>query len=257
MPTIGVVTHDLLLFLATFLASGVEAVEALTIVLGVGIVRGWRSTLIGVAAATIVLAVLIAALGPALSVIPIGTLRLIVGALLLAFGLQWLRKAILRSSGYKPLHDEDAAFRRQREEAAQAGEEQRAGLDWYSFTVSFKGVLLEGLEVVFIVISFGSAQGRLGLAAAGAAAALVLVVVAGVLARGPLERVPENTIKFAVGLLLTSFGCFWGAEGAGVHWPGDELSLLGVVAFIGATSFVLVRLFRRQRLALVPAEVKA
>jgi len=250
-------TSAILVLLGAFLASAVEFVEALTIVLGVGIVRGWRSTLIGVASATIVLAVLIAALGPALSVIPIGTLRLIVGALLLAFGLQWLRKAILRSSGYMPLHDEDEAFRRHREEAARAGDEQRAGLDWYSFTVSFKGVLLEGLEVVFIVISFGSAQGRLGLAAAGAAAALVLVVVAGVLARGPLERVPENTIKFAVGLLLTSFGCFWGAEGAGVHWPGDELSLLGVVAFIGATSFALVRLLRRQRLALVPAEVKA
>jgi uncharacterized membrane protein len=250
-------TSAILVLLGAFLASAVEFVEALTIVLGVGIVRGWRSTLIGVASATIVLAVLIGALGPALSVIPIGTLRLIVGALLLAFGLQWLRKAILRSSGYKPLHDEDAAFRRQREEAARAGDEQRAGLDWYSFTVSFKGVLLEGLEVVFIVISFGSAQGRLGLAAAGAAAALALVVVAGVLARGPLERVPENTIKFAVGLLLTSFGCFWGAEGAGVHWPGAELSLLGVIAFIAATSFVLVRLLRRQRVALVPAEVKA
>ena len=250
-------TSAILVLLGAFLASAVEFVEALTIVLGVGIVRGWRSTLIGVASATIVLAVLIAALGPALSVVPIGTLRLIVGALLLAFGLQWLRKAILRSSGYKPLPDEDAAFRRQREEAARAGDEQRAGLDWYSFTVSFKGVLLEGLEVVFIVISFGSAQGRLGLAAAGAAAALALVVVAGVLARGPLERVPENTIKFAVGLLLTSFGCFWGAEGAGVHWPGDEVSLLGVVAFIGAISFVLVRLLRRQRLALVPAEAKA
>jgi uncharacterized membrane protein len=250
-------TSAILVLLGAFLASAVEFVEALTIVLGVGIVRGWRSTLIGVASATIVLAVLIAALGPALSVIPIGTLRLIVGALLLAFGLQWLRKAILRSSGYMPLHDEDEAFRRHREEAARAGDEQRAGLDWYSFTVSFKGVLLEGLEVVFIVISFGSAQGRLGLAAAGAAAALVLVVVAGVLARGPLERVPENTIKFAVGLLLTSFGCFWGAEGAGVHWPGAELSLLGVIAFIAATSFVLVRLLRRQRVALVPAEVKA
>jgi uncharacterized membrane protein len=250
-------TSAILVLLGAFLASAVEFVEALTIVLGVGIVRGWRSTLIGVASATIDLAVHIAALGPALSVVPIGTLRLIVGALLLAFGLQWLRKAILRSSGYKPLHDEDAAFRRQREEAARAGDEQRAGLDWYSFTVSFKGVLLEGLEVVFIVISFGSAQGRLGLAAAGAAAALALVVVAGVLARGPLERVPENTIKFAVGLLLTSFGCFWGAEGAGVHWPGDEVSLLGVVAFIGAISFVLVRLLRRQRLALVPAEAKA
>jgi len=249
-------TSTILIIGGAFLASAVEMVEALTIVLGVGLVRGWRSTLIGVASALLVLVLAVAVFGPALDQVPIQTLQLVVGALLLAFGLQWLRKAILRSSGYKPLHDEDAAFRRQREEAAQAGEEQRAGLDWYSFTVSFKGVLLEGLEVVFIVISFGSAQGRLGLAAAGAAAALVLVVVAGVLARGPLERVPENTIKFAVGLLLTSFGCFWGAEGAGVHWPGDELSLLGVVAFIGATSFVLVRLFRRQRLALVPAEVK-
>jgi uncharacterized membrane protein len=254
---VEVSTSAILVLLGAFLASAVEFVEALTIVLGVGIVRGWRSTLIGVASATIVLAVLIAALGPALSVIPIGTLRLIVGALLLAFGLQWLRKAILRSSGYKPLHDEDAAFRRQREEAARAGDEQRAGLDWYSFTVSFKGVLLEGLEVVFIVISFGSAQGRLGLAAAGAAAALALVVVAGVLARGPLERVPENTIKFAVGLLLTSFGCFWGAEGAGVHWPGDELSLLGVIGFLGVLSFALVRVLRRQRRALIPAGAQA
>ena len=163
-------TSTVLVVLGTFLASAVEMVEALTIVLGVGIVRGWRSTLIGVGAALIVLAVLVAALGPALSVVPIETLRLVVGALLLAFGLQWLRKAILRSSGYTPLHDEDAAFRREREEAATAGATRRAGLDWYSFTVAFKGVLLEGLEVVFIVISFGSAQSKIGLAAAGAAA---------------------------------------------------------------------------------------
>jgi uncharacterized membrane protein len=251
----AVSTSTVLVILGTFLASAVEMVEALTIVLGVGIVRGWRSTLIGVGAALIVLAALVAALGPALCVVPIETLRLIVGALLLAFGLQWLRKAILRSSGYTPLHDEDAAFRRHREEAAKAGRDERAGLDWYSFTVAFKGVLLEGLEVVFIVISFGSAQNKIGLAAAGAAAAFVLVVGAGVLARGPLEQVPENTIKYAVGLLLTSFGCFWGAEGAGVDWPGDELSLLGVIAFIGASSFLLVRVLRRRRLA--PAAVEA
>ena len=155
------------------------------------------------------------------------------------------------------MHDEDESFRRHRAQAAAAGREEKAGLDWYSFTVAFKGVLLEGLEVVFIVISFGSAQGRLGLASAGAGAAFVLVVGAGVLARGPLERIPENTIKFAVGLLLTSFGCFWGAEGTGVDWPGDELSLLGVIGFLGALSFLLVRALRRQRLALVPAEVKA
>jgi uncharacterized membrane protein len=246
-------TSTLIVVLGAFLASGVEMVEALTIVLGVGVVRGWRAPLIGVAAATIVLAVLVAALGPALSVIPIKALRLVVGALLLAFGLQWLRKAILRSSGYMALHDEEDAYRREREQAATAGSEQKAGLDWYAFTVSFKGVLLEGLEVVFIVLSFGSAQGKLGLASAGAAAALVVVVIAGVLVRGPLQRVPENTIKFVVGLLLTSFGCFWAAEGAGVDWPGDEVSLLGVLAFFGGVSFVLVRGLRRYRLTPEPA----
>jgi len=251
------VTGTILSALGAFLASGVEMVEALTIVLGVGVVRGWRSTLIGVGAAGIVLAGLIAALGPALGSIPIETLRLVVGALLLAFGLQWLRTAILRSSGYKALHDEEEAFRVERERAAAAGEEQRAGLDWYSFTVAFKGVLLEGLEVVFIVISFGAAQGRLGPAVVGAAAAVVVVLVAGVLARGPLERVPENTIKFAVGLLLTSFGCFWAAEGVGVEWPGDELSLLGVVAFFGLVSFGLVQTLRRQRVAGAAAGAEA
>src|SRR6059036_3373915 len=218
----AVSTSTVLVILGTFLASAVEMVEALTIVLGVGIVRGWRSTLIGVGAALIVLAALVAALGPALRVVPIETLRLVVGALLLAFGLQWLRKAILRSSGYTPMHDEDESFCRHRAQAAAAGREEKAGLDWYSFTVAFKGVLLEGLEVVFIVISFGSAQCRIGLASAGAAAAFLLVV----------------------------------GEGAGVHWPGDELSLLGVVAFIGAVSILLVRALRRQRLALVPAEAK-
>jgi uncharacterized membrane protein len=246
-------TNTILLVLGSFLASAVEMVEALTIVLGVGVVRGWRSTLFGVGAAAVVLAGLIATIGPALGSIPIGALRLIVGALLLVFGLQWLRKAILRSSGYKALHDEDEAFREGRERAAAAGTDQRAGLDWYSFTVAFKGVLLEGLEVVFIVISFGAAQGRFGPAVLGAAAAVVIVVAAGLLARGPLERVPENAIKFAVGLLLTSFGIFWGAEGAGVDWPGDELSLLAVIAFIGALSFGLVRSLRRQRLSAAPA----
>jgi uncharacterized membrane protein len=250
-------TNTVFIVLGAFLASAVEMVEALTIVLGVGVVRGWRSTLIGVGAATAVLAALIGALGPALRLVPIGTLRFIVGALLLTFGMQWLRKAILRSSGYKALHDEDEAFREERDRAAAAGQQEKAGLDWYSFTVAFKGVLLEGLEVVFIVISFGSAQGRLGLAAAGAGAAAVLVVAAGLIARGPLERVPENRIKFAVGLLLTSFGCFWAAEGAGIDWPGDELSLLGVIAFLGVVSFALVRVLRRQRLATVPAGAQA
>jgi uncharacterized membrane protein len=250
-------TSTVLLVLGSFLASAVEMVEALTIVLGVGVVRGWRSPLIGVAAATVVLLALIAAIGPALGSVPIDTLRLVVGALLLVFGLQWLRKAILRSSGYKGLHDEDEAFREERERAAAAGEDRRAGLDWYSFTVAFKGVLLEGLEVVFIVISFGAAQDRLGPAVVGAMAAVVLVVLAGLLVRGPLERVPENTIKFTVGLLLTGFGCFWAAEGVGVDWPGDELSLLGVVAFFAVVSLGLVRALRRRRLSTVAAGAPA
>ena len=250
-------TGSLLILAGAFLACAVEMVEALTIVLGVGVVRGWRSTLIGAGAAGIVLVALVAALGPALGSIPISTLRLVVGALLLAFGLQWLRKAILRSSGFKALHDEDEAYRSEQAQAAAAGDDRRAGLDWYSFTVAFKGVLLEGLEVVFIVIAFGSAQGRLGLAAAGAAIALVVVVVAGVLAKGPLSRVPENTIKFVVGLLLTSFGCFWGAEGAGADWPGGELSLLVVIAFFALVSLLLVRALRRGRVLPATAEAGA
>jgi uncharacterized membrane protein len=244
-------------FAVAFLAGAVEMVEALTIVLGVGVVRGWRSTLIGVAAAGIVLAVLVAALGPTLRFIAIDTLHLAVGALLLTFGLQWLRKATLRSSGYKKLHDEDEAFHSERLRAAAACDEHRAGLDWYSFTVAFKGVFLEGLEVVFIVIAFGSGQGRLGLATAGAASSLVVVVIAGVLVQGPLSRVPEKTIKFVVGLLLTSFGCFWGAEGVGVDWPGDELSLLGVTAFFGVFSLALVLVLRRSRAIPVIAEAEA
>ena len=246
-------THDIFLFLTTFLASGVEAVEALTIVLAVGVVRGWRSPLIGVGVAALVLAAVVAVLGPALRLIPIDTLRLVVGALLLVFGLQWLRKAILRSSGYKELHDEGAAFQEERALAASASTEERAGMDWYSFTVAFKGVLLEGLEVVFIVITFGAAQGRLPLAAAAAVAAVLVVAGIGLLVRAPLERVPENTIKFAVGLLLTSFGVFWGGEGAGVSWPGGDLAILGILAFLALVSVVLVRLLRRERIATLPA----
>lgn len=234
------------LVLAAFLASAVEMVEALTIVLAVGVTRGWRSALIGVATATVALAVVVAALGPALTLIPIDALRLVVGALLLIFGLQWLRKAILRASGYKALHDEDAIFLKEREEARRAGRDERAGLDWYAFTLSFKGVFLEGLEVAFIVLTFGSTQGSIPLAAAGAAAALVLVAGVGVAVHAPLSRVPENTMKFAVGVMLTTFGIFWGVEGAGVEWPGADVSLLGVLAFVLLVSFGLVALLREQ-----------
>jgi uncharacterized membrane protein len=238
---------------SAFLASAVEFVEALTIVLAAGITRGWRSSLAGLGAATVALGAIVAALGPALTYIPISALRLVVGGLLLAFGLQWLRKAILRSSGYKPLHDEEEAFRAERAEAAAAGRDVRIGIDWYGFTIAFKGVLLEGLEVAFIVITFGSTQGRLGLAAAAAGAALVVVTIAGVLVHAPLSRVPENTIKFAVGLLLTTFGTFWAAEGAGVSWPGDELALLGLLGFLTVLALLFVRLLRRQRPELQPA----
>ena len=250
-------SSDVLLFVTTFFASAVEAVEALTIVLAVGVVRGWRSTLRGVGVATIVLAAIVAALGPALRLIPIETLRFVVGALLLAFGLQWLRKAILRASGYKPLHDEGAAFQREREQAGAASPATSSGMDWYSFTVAFKGVLLEGLEVTFIVVTFGSTQARLGLAAGAAAAAVVLVVAMGLVVRGPLERVPENALKFVVGVLLTSFGIFWGGEGAGVEWPTSDLAILGIVGFVGLTSYLLTRQLRRQRLVPHPAGARA
>lgn len=239
-------TSAIFLVLAAFLASAVEMVEALTIVLAVGVTRGWRSALIGVGTATVALAVIVAALGPALTLIPINALRLVVGTLLLIFGLQWLRKAILRASGYKALHNEDAIFIVEREAARRAGNVERAGLDWYAFTLCFKGVFLEGLEVAFIVLTFGSTQGSIPLAATGAAIALVLVAVVGVAIHAPLSRVPENTMKFAVGVMLTTFGIFWGAEGAGVEWPGTDLALLAVLLFVIAISFALVALLRRQ-----------
>jgi uncharacterized membrane protein len=240
-------TGNVFLVLSAFLASTVEMVEALTIVLAAGLARGWRSALAGLGAATIVLAVAVAGLGPALTVIPLQALRLAVGALLLVFGLQWLRKAILRASGYRTLHDEDAIFARELAEARDAVRVERAGVDWYGFTLSFKGVLLEGLEVVFIVLTFGSAQGSIPLAAAGAAGALVLVAGVGVAVRAPLARVPENAMKFAVGVLLTTFGIFWSAEGAGAHWPGSDASILGVLGFVVLSSFLLARLLQRER----------
>lgn len=232
------------LALAAFLASAVEMVEALTIVLAVGVTRSWRSALSGVGTAMVALATVTAVLGSALTVIPIDELRLVVGVLLLIFGLQWLRKAILRASGFKPQHDEDAIYQREVQEARAAGRVVRAGLDWYAFTISFKGVFLEGLEVVFIVLTFGSTQGSIPVAAAGAAAAVALVALAGLLVHAPLSRVPENAMKFAVGVMLTTFGSFWSAEGAGVAWPGGEAAILAVLAFIVAISFGFVRLLR-------------
>ena len=242
------------LFASAFLASAVEMVEALTIVLAAGLTRGWRSSLFGLGAALVVLTAVVAVLGPALTLIPIDALRLVVGTLLLAFGLQWLRKAILRASGYKALHDEDATFAAEVADARAAGADVRAGIDWYGFTLSFKGVLLEGLEVAFIVLTFGSSAGNVPLAAFAAAVALVVVAVAGVLVQAPLARVPENALKFAVGIMLTTFGIFWAAEGAGAHWPGDEASLPFVLAFVILLSLGSVALLRRRRrLEVAPA----
>ena len=245
------------LVLAAFLASAVEMVEALTIVLAVGITRGWRATLVGVGTAIVALAIVVALLGPALTRIPINGLRIVVGALLLIFGLQWLRKAVLRASGYKALHDEDAIFQREIADAQSAVVVVKANLDWYAFTLSFKGVFLEGLEVAFIVLTFGSTQGNIPLAAAGAAAAILIVGIAGVAIHAPLSRVPENTMKFAVGVMLTTFGTFWSAEGAGVKWPGSDLAILGVLAFVLLISFGFVASMRRQRARLVVPEGEA
>jgi len=231
---------DAFLVLAAFLASAVEMVEALTIVLAVGLTRGWRSALIGVAAALVALAAVVAAFGPALTLVPIDALRLVVGVLLLVFGMQWLRKAILRASGYKAAHDEDAIFRREAEEAALTLRSHGA-FDPYSFTLAFKGVFLEGLEVAFIVVTFGSAQGSIPLAAAGAGAALVIVAGVGALIHAPLARVPENTLKFAVGALLTTFGTFWAGEGAGVEWPGGDLALVLILPFVVLMALAQVR----------------
>jgi uncharacterized membrane protein len=257
------------LALSVFLACSVEAVEALTIVLAVGVTRDWRSALYGVAVALVVLAVLSAGLGPALTALPIGVLRVVVGGLLLVFGLQWLRKAVLRAAGLKALHDETAAFARERAAAEAAGAAGHAGgaghlndtprrfdaqrVDGYAFTVAFKGTLLEGLEVVFIVLTFGANQHDVPLAAVAAAIAVIAVVAAGVAVRAPLARVPENAMKFAVGVMLVSFGMFWGTEGAGAHWPGGDAALLGLIPGTLLLALGCVAALRRRG----PAEVVA
>ncbi|WP_217999708.1 COG4280 domain-containing protein [Curtobacterium ammoniigenes] len=245
------------LFAATFLACLVEAVEATTIVLAAGTARDWRSTVKGLLLALLTLAVVIAIVGPAITVLPLGILRVVVGGLLLVFGLQWMRKAILRASGRKALHDETAIFER---EAAAARREQRQSgplgvTDWYAFTLSYKGVFLEGLEVVFIVVTFGANQHSVGLASIAAIAAVLLVTALGFAVRGPLSRVPENTLKYIVGVMLTAFGAFWAGEGAGAHWPGSDAALLVIAPAIAVYSLLLVLVYRRPRpVAGAPAE---
>jgi uncharacterized membrane protein len=221
--------------LSAFLASAVEFVEAVTIVLAVGVTRQWRSALIGVAAAIATLAILIAVFGSALALfVPIGVLRLVVGAFLVVYGLQWLTKAVLRAAGAKGKHDEAAIYAAEVAGLTAALTEEPAvattGMDWISFTVAFKGVLLEGLEVAFIVVTFGASANLLGPAVLGAALAGLLVVAIAVVVRRPLERVPENAMKFVVGVMLTGFGTFWSGEGIGIAWPGDDLAILLLLA---------------------------
>jgi len=237
------------LFAAVFLACVVEAIEATTIVVAAGATRNWRSALTGTVLAVIALAVIVTVLGPSIMLLPINILRIVVGSLLLIFGLQWLQKAVLRASGVKALHDEAEIYQRKVAEAQAAQTRSRFGVsDWYAFTLAFKGTLLEGLEVVFIVLTFATNEGHLGVAVVAALLAIVLVVIVGVIVRGPLTKVPENTLKFVVGIMLTSFGIFWGAEGVGVEWPGSDAALLVLAPSILVYCLLLMWYFRSRRI---------
>ena len=229
---------------ASFLASLVEGVEALTVILAVGSVRGWRSALLGAASALAVLLGFVLLLGRALTRIPLGILQLVVGVLLVLFGLRWLRKAILRSAGLIPLHDEAAAF--EKNASAMRKASLSAGLDMVAFGTAFNITMLEGTEVVFIVIAIGAGgTGMLLPAGLGAAAALLLVVILGFVLHRPLTRVPENTLKFVVGTLLSAFGTFWVGEGLGFVWPGADWSIVALVLAYLTLAALLVRISRQ------------
>lgn len=234
---------------AAFLASAVEFVEAFTIVLVVGVTMNWRSSLLGALAAAATLAVIIATFGVAIvQWVNIDILRLVVGIILILFGLKWLKKAILRYSGMKALHDEEAIFEEQMAEIRARGEKPAARMMPFGVALSYKAVLLEGLEVAFIVITFGTSAASatiskstgIGSAALGAALAGVLVILAGALVRAPLTKVPENTLKFIVGIMLTSFGTFWTGEGFFGDWPGKDLFILVLAVLYLLSSFALV-----------------
>ena len=230
---------SVVLVVAVFLASAVEMVEALTIVIAVGVTRGWRSALEGTAVALVALTALVAAAGPALvHYVPLGTLRVVVGGLLLVFGLQWLQKSVLRAAGLKAKHDEDKIFAAQVAELSSDTAAPRRR-DATAFTVAFKGVFLEGLEVVVIVLTLGATEHRLALASLAALAAVVLVGAVGALVARQLSGVPENLLKATVGVMLVSYGTFWTGEGIGVHWPGSDASILVLVAVYAAAAWTL------------------
>jgi uncharacterized membrane protein len=232
---------------AAFLASLVEAVEALTIVLAVATVRGWRPAGLGALAGLTVLALIVAALGPLLGHVPLRFLQFVIGVLLLLFGMRWLRKAILRAAGVIPLHDEAKAFATETAELREQARRNEARLDWIAALTTFKAVLLEGLEVVFIVIALGAGRGMLVPASAGAVAACLAVAAVGLIVHRPLARVPENTLKFAVGIMLSAFGVFWTGEGLGVAWPGADLAIVAFAAMFLATSSAAIALARRPK----------
>jgi uncharacterized membrane protein len=234
----------LVLVVAVFLASAVEMVEALTIVLAVGHTRGWRSALEGVGAALVTLVVLVAGFGPALVRVPTDALHLVIGAILMIFGMQWLRKAILRSSGLKAMHDEDAIYHETVEELSELATGPKR--DRISFVVAYKGVFLEGLEVVILVITLGTSDHRLGLASVSAASAVVIVGVVGAIVAKQLSKVPENAMKMGVGVLLVSYGTFWTGEGLKVSWPGADATLLVFVALYALATWTLVLMLRRE-----------
>jgi uncharacterized membrane protein len=225
---------------ASFLASFVEFVEALTIVLAVGTVRGWKSAMVGTVAGIVLLMLLVLAFGPVLQRIPITTVQVVIGVLLVLFGMRWLRKAILRQAGVIGLHDEEAIYLKQTQALEAGGIPQIDRLDGVAVVTAFKAVSLEGLEVVFIVIATGATGRTLIPAMLGATVAGILVIIVGLALHKPLTRVPENTLKFAVGILLSAFGVFWFGEGLGFHWPGADLALLGlIVGFLFVSTFAV------------------
>jgi Ca2+/H+ antiporter, TMEM165/GDT1 family len=229
---------------AAFLASVVEVVEAFTIVLAVGVLRGWRPAIAGTLAGLAVLAIIVAGLGPLLDQVPLHGLQLVIGVLLLLFGMGWLRKAILRSAGIVPLHDELAAFQAEKANLDKEAQTHGTSLDWIAGITAFKAILLEGLEVV---IAVGSGRGLVGPAALGALAACVLVLLVGAVVHKPLSRVPENTMKFGVGVMLSSFGVFWTGEGLGIAWPGQDLTLLLFAALFLLTGIAMSYILSAKR----------
>ncbi len=228
---------------AAFLGSLVEVVEAFTIILAVGVTQSWRPAFIGTGLALAILAVLVIALGPLLGLIPIELMQFVIGTLLILFGLRWLRKAILRASGYIALHDEEKAFAKETESLRNQAADKRA--NFLAGVAAFKAVLLEGIEVVFIVIATGAGQGMMIYASIGAAAACLLVLIVGLFVHKPLSSVPENSLKFVVGLLLSAFGIFWVGEGVGADWPGADLSLIPIFGALVAFSWLAVRGLRQ------------